>query len=285
MVERNGSRGIFSIKSLAQTTVEYEVIFNPTTCAYEAHAHVVGESRVYPNTIPGPAQYTILVPSSVTTMPITVTESVNPPGLPWVNNSSLYAPAADPAHNYHAFAMGGGGDDTNVYPTFNVGDDIHLFSFTLPAGVCGSGIRLYINGSDPEPSELGMGNFPHSFTVFPDEVYGQNRSDAVLVAENPVPDPSTVSCDGTNISLTAAAPDETCFSIASYNWEGPNSFNSAAQNPIFPVAADPALQAGVYTVTITTDNGCTATEVVTLSSSACSGMDCLSNNGVFMISN
>ncbi len=278
--------GFFSIESFAQN-IEYELVYNTTTCYYEAHAHVVGTDRLYPNTIPFPSQYTIVVPNTVASVPMTVTENVNPPGKTWNNSNNAYAPSANPANDYHTFTTDGG-SGVNAYTSFTVGDDIHLFSFILPPGSCGSGIRLYINGTDPDSNAPGMMGIDHtqSFKVFPNiEVYDQNRSNAPLVVEEPVPEPSSATCDGTDITLTAAAPNEPCFTVSSYSWAGPNGFTSADQNPVFPVDADPTLQTGLYTVTITADNGCTATQMVMLSGSACSNVNCAANNGTLLINN
>ena len=277
----------FSMESFAQN-IEYELVYNTATCYYEAHAHVVGTNRVFPNTIPFPSQYTIVVPNTVAAVPMSVTEHVNPPGKTWNNSNNAYAPSANPANDYHTFTTDGG-SGSNAYSSFVVGDDIHLFSFTLPPGSCGSGIRLYINGTDPDSNAPGMMGIDHtqSFKVFPNiEVYGQNRSDAALTVEEPVPDPSTATCDAVDVSLTASAPNQACFSVSSYSWSGPNSFTSTEQNPIFSLDADPNLQAGLYIVTITADNGCTAVQMITLNGANCAAFNCgAADNGTLISGN
>src|SRR5207244_8703752 len=44
---------------------------------------------------------------------------------------------------------------------------------------------------------------------------------------------------------------------STYSWSGPNAFTSASQNPTIPAAT--AVNAGVYSVTVTSAAGCTAT--------------------------
>jgi gliding motility-associated-like protein len=65
------------------------------------------------------------------------------------------------------------------------------------------------------------------------------------------------SCTGQIINLNATAT-----AGATYSWTGPNGFTSTIQNPIINNVT-PAM-AGVYTVTLTLSNGCTATSSVSV---------------------
>lgn len=95
----------------------------------------------------GPSQISLVVPAAVPNSAITMT-SVNAGA--WLDNSRVYAPAADPVHDFHG--VGSLGAVTNLVN----GQETLLFYFSLPGGNCVSGIRLFINGSDPDSSAPGM---------------------------------------------------------------------------------------------------------------------------------
>jgi hypothetical protein len=63
-------------------------------------------------------------------------------------------------------------------------------------------------------------------------------------------------CFGTSINLSAS----TTTPSVTYAWSGPGNFNSSLQNPVIPNATPN--NAGTYTVTVTTPQGCTATASV-----------------------
>ncbi|MEZ5029858.1 MAG: hypothetical protein R2787_00515 [Saprospiraceae bacterium] len=70
---------------------------------------------------------------------------------------------------------------------------------------------------------------------------------------NPTPVPSAGSntpiCAGKTLNLTASGG-------GTYLWSGPSGFNSSQQNPVIPNAG--LSQGGVYTVTVTSSQGCSA---------------------------
>lgn len=68
--------------------------------------------------------------------------------------------------------------------------------------------------------------------------------------------PITV-CVGQNIALQSTATGSTSFT---YSWSGPNSFTSTQQNPTITQSTTQA--AGIYTITVTGANSCTATATV-----------------------
>lgn len=75
------------------------------------------------------------------------------------------------------------------------------------------------------------------------------------VTVNPIPPAPTASnnsplCEGTNLNLTASS-----VAGATYNWTGPNGFNSSASNPVINNAG--ISNAGMYNVAATV-NGCTS---------------------------
>jgi len=93
---------------------------------------------------------------------------------------------------------------------------------------------------------------------------GCTASDTALVSQNiTVPDLSaTGAALGCLTSTTISA--NSSVSGATYSWSGPNGFTSAAKNPVVSVA-------GAYIATVTNPaNGCTASQSVTVTSSATS---------------
>lgn len=72
---------------------------------------------------------------------------------------------------------------------------------------------------------------------------------------------NTTVCAGSNITLNATVSGGSGIS-SSFSWAGPNSFGAAVEDPA-PFAALP-VAAGVYTVTVTDQNGCTATATTSI---------------------
>ncbi|MCC6462976.1 MAG: HYR domain-containing protein [Saprospiraceae bacterium] len=62
-------------------------------------------------------------------------------------------------------------------------------------------------------------------------------------------------CAGLNLQLSST-PSGGSGSYTKFQWSGPSTFGSAAQNPLVPVAL--AAMSGTYTVTVTDNAGCTA---------------------------
>jgi len=248
--------------------VQYEVIYNPATCLYEAHAHVVGASLTFPTTIPFPSKFTVVVPAAISNSPFTVVQSVNPPGLSWSQSNSIYAPAAAPNSDFHAFTISGGGGP-NAYPVFTVGTDILLFKFSVPHVGCEEGIRCYINGTDPNSAQPGMGgiDFTQAFKTYqPGIPSGGNRYQSNIGNPVSLPKPAaisskTIACDGSTLYLSSAGSTTLgCDNTLTYSWTGTGGYQSTTQNPsVSPFAAP-----GTYTVSIKDHNGCTNTSAVVL---------------------
>ncbi|MBN2778077.1 MAG: gliding motility-associated C-terminal domain-containing protein [Bacteroidales bacterium] len=64
-------------------------------------------------------------------------------------------------------------------------------------------------------------------------------------------------CEGDDINLTESGGD-----AVDWNWEGPDSFSSIEQNPVIQSSTTSAI--GIYTVTATGNNGCTASDDVNI---------------------
>jgi hypothetical protein len=77
----------------------------------------------------------------------------------WLDNSLVYAPAAQPANDFHG--VGSNGAPVNLVAN----TEILLFHFTLPGGGCTDGLRLFVNGSDPNSAAAGMGGGDFGNTI------------------------------------------------------------------------------------------------------------------------
>ena len=249
--------------------VRYEVRYNASTCLYEAHAHVVSGALVSPTyTIPFPSQFSVVVPAAISDVAFSVVASVSPPGVSWGQANSIFAPAADPAHDFHSFSMQGGGAP-NAYTVFNVGTDILLFTFSVPHVTCEDGIRCFDNNTDPNSSASGMGgiNFTQSFKTGQVgdengiERYLDNLGSPVVLPKPSASASNTFSCDGGTLHLFSTGSSNICsaHNSVAYSWTGPG-FSSSAQNPSVT-----SYSTGTYTVSVTDYNGCAGTASVSLS--------------------
>ncbi len=92
-----------------------------------------------------------------------------------------------------------------------------------------------------------------TYTLTGTSASGCTNTTVATITVNPLPvivTNSPTACLGTNINLTATGG-------TSYSWSGPSGFTSAVQNPV--IAGATAAMNGVYTVTVTSAAGCTAT--------------------------
>lgn len=83
------------------------------------------------------------------------------------------------------------------------------------------------------------------------------KTDSIKINPAPVPTAAVVTpiCLNDSVKLTATGG-------VSYNWSGPNGFTSTLQNPNIPISV--MASAGIYKVTVTGVNGCTAKAQTTL---------------------
>ena len=167
----------------------------------------------------GGSQITVVLPASATDASV-ATVTVN--GGPWVDNSQVYAPAADATHDFHGIA-------TNGSPVnFTANTELLLFRFTIADG-CLNGVRIFNNTSDPLSAAAGMNGadfrnyLSNVFTLT--DAYGTNYAnigttcaiastdadgDGVDSATDPddnnpcVPNAAFATCDQDNDGLTNA---------------------------------------------------------------------------------
>ncbi len=103
-----------------------------------------------------------------------------------------------------------------------------------------------------DPSGLS-GSITLTYTLTTAEGCVEMASTDILVNDTPVCSASNEGpiCEGDNLALMESGGDG-----IDWAWEGPNGFNSTAQNPVIMNATP--LASGTYTVTVTDENGCTS---------------------------
>jgi Secretion system C-terminal sorting domain len=134
----------------------------------------------------GPSQISIVVPNSV---PDEAFPIVSASGGAWQDNSRIYAPAVAPGFDFHG--VGSLGAVTQLIS----GVEKLIFHFTLPGGGCTTGLRLFINGVDPDSSAPGFFGGDFTNTVFaivstiPDgyEAYVSNYNNGGTVCSSAAP--------------------------------------------------------------------------------------------------
>jgi len=92
-----------------------------------------------------------------------------------------------------------------------------------------------------------------TYTLTGTSASGCTNTAIATITVNPLPvivTNSPTACLGANINLTATGG-------TTYSWSGPSGFSSAVQNPVLTSAT--AAMGGIYTVTVTSAAGCTAT--------------------------
>lgn len=118
---------------------------------------------------------------------------------------------------------------------------------TIPAGTTtGSGYLVRVVSSTP--SITGTSSGPITINALPTAIASSN---------------GTI-CAGNTIQLTAGGG-------STYSWAGPNSFTSSSQNPA--ITGSTTAMSGVYTVTVTSSDGCASTATTTAFVVDCSGIE------------
>lgn len=133
--------------------IELTLRYNIPLARYEVYAR---PDATNPAFTWGPSQITIVVPPSISNTAFTI-NSVNAGA--WLDNSRVYVPTADPAHDFHGVGSLGSSVD------FTSGQEVLIFYFSLPGGACTPGLRLFINGTDPNSAAPGMGGGDFANTI------------------------------------------------------------------------------------------------------------------------
>ena len=107
-------------------------------------------------------------------------------------------------------------------------------------------------------------SFATTYTVTGTNLSGCSSSATVSLSVNPSPSITAISnggaiCSGNNLTFSSSATGGT--GALAYSWSGPASFSSSAASPAIANAATTA--AGVYSLTVTDANSCSATGTTT----------------------
>lgn len=142
--------------------------------------------------------------------------------------------------------------------TNNTGSAV-LTCMTTPINLTAFGGSSYL-WSDESSTASNSITLPSTYTVTVTAANGCSATSTIAIVQNITPPTPTVFnngpiCVGENMSLSANGG-------ASYAWSGPNGFTSSLQNPT--INDIDSMDAGVYSVTVTGTNGCTATGQTTV---------------------
>ncbi len=258
-----------SLPVVSQVTgIKYQLKYNADSCWYDAFLIVVsGNGTTVLQRQQANAHFTVVVPTGTL---IDVNRNYKPlignevyngtTPVTWYIYSVVGAPTAAPESDFYSFAPDLEFDAH--YNDLNAGDTIKLFSLAVDTIFdCGSGIRLFENGTDPGPSAPGMGfiNFQHIFNLAEGSGLYTANAPPVLPPTpiiNPAPD---VQCSA-GIEINIAATTTSCQAPLSYDWSGPASFTANTEDiQIVPSAAN---QSGNYTVRVQDGYGCIDSMVI-----------------------
>ncbi len=177
--------------------IDFNVRYNGATDAYEVYARPTFTNPLY--FVGGGSQISVLLPASTSDLPLII-NPVN--GGLWTDNSQVYAPGADPLHDYHGIATNGA-----VIPFVN-GVEVLLFTFSsIIPEPCSDVVRLFENGTDPGPGAVGMNGgdfqmfFANAFDPFNNNWRmnysnpGQLCPEGPVVISNPITTPQSVTAN------------------------------------------------------------------------------------------
>jgi hypothetical protein len=140
--------------ALFAQNLEFSIRYNLTEVRYDVYALPDASN---PSFFWGPSQISVVVPVTVADSPFSVTSIT---GGAWQDNSDVYSPAVTPGFDYHS--IGSLGASTPL----QAGVELLVFHFPIPGANCVPGVRLYINGSDPNSGADGMQGGDFSNTIF-----------------------------------------------------------------------------------------------------------------------
>jgi uncharacterized protein YjdB len=243
------------------TSVNYQLKYDTVLCRYDAYIIInAGSATTSQQRTQFNAQYSLVVPTGTTLtvvashMPLQANQTyTGTVPTSWNITSSVVAPGAQPESNFYSITPSL--SPAAQYNNLNSGDTVKIFSFTLSAITqCGSGIRIYQNGSDPSSSADGMGgsDFSNGFTIGGTQ-QRYNANSTTLFPPKPVIVSATTTC-GSGIEINLTARTSTCQTPLTYAWTGPDGYSSTNED----VSIVPATSAntGNYKVIVTDSLGC-----------------------------
>ena len=267
-----------TLSSFAQISkVNYQLKFNKETSLFDCYLVVdKGSAFTKKERIQFNAQITFVVPAESEMaikeyyMPLQDNQNFNGANpAKWYMTNSVSKPKALP--NSNIVSVTPELSPTALYNDMREGDKVKLFSFSInPLPTCAEGVRLYDNTVDPASVADGMkgGDFSNGFTLGGTR---QKYSGNLPFINTALPTGNTPSVkpvfENENISLFSGDWQN----AATYSWSGPNGFKSNDKNPVISNAK--ANQAGKYTLTVVSENGCRAVETVNVDVNAIESLE------------
>ncbi len=268
-------------RSQAQvTSVNYRLVYNVDSCWYDALLIInAGSATTSAQRTQFNAQFSVVVPAGDT---ISIVKRYFPligngalaGTVPtnWNITSDILAPAAEPQSNFYSIVPVIA--PACHYNILNSGDTVKLFSIRVSSiKNCGSGIRIFRNGVDPQSNAAGMqgSDFNNGFTIGGSQ-QRYNANSTQLHPPKPVLINALTSCsNGIEIDLTATT--SACQSPLKYKWtsDAINNYTSTTQDvSIIPSTLN---DIGNYKVVVTDAFGCKDSLSILASSKPNAGID------------
>ena len=263
-----------TMASAAVTSVDYRIDYNPATCQYDVKLVVLaGSATIVTDRFVGTAKLTLVLPTGTVFDPSNNQTAGEPKntagtaGVKWNNSNYIVAPASAPTNDFVDFNAPTSG---TRYSSISGPTTITLFSLSIPSSTCGAGIRLFVNGSDPNSSAAGFGgaDLSNSFKIgsTATERYSGNQA-GNTTPPSPTITTLTPACAGVSPATvqftTDAAPGSACATPLTYAFTATPVVNgsitpttSTSATPTFSATTSAGLT-GTYAVTVTDGNGCT----------------------------
>ncbi len=169
---------LFVMQFISAQQIDFTIRYSDANARFEVYA----KSNFTENNFTwGPSQISVLVPANFPDQALLITSHA---GGSWGDNSIVYAPTAAPTFDFHGISTGG--QLTNLVAN----QEKLVFSFVSPFGACVDGLRLFVNGTDPDSSQPGMAGGDFSNTIDNGntvDVYNTNYDNAgsiCLIASN-----------------------------------------------------------------------------------------------------
>ncbi len=159
-----------------------------------------------------------------------------------------------------------------VPPQCSNGAPITLTAATPGGTWSGNGITNSTSGIF-NPSVAGPGTHTITYTISGNCGSSSTTNITVYQSPNAIAQSNSPVCEGQALQLTSNN-----ISNASYLWSGPNGFNSSQQNPT--ITNTTLNNAGLYTLTITDQNQCTAVASVNVTINPAPNITITANNPV-----
>lgn len=279
---------------LPANSVDYLMKYDSATCRYDIYLVIregIAESQA--ERLALNAQVSVIVPTGTEFIDMfgsinQVNESYYPRrdnGLgsinEWYLTGRTNSPALDPAHDYISFTANISNPayyrKNNTTATISAGDSIKIFSLKITgtSTQCGLDLRLFDNGKDLNSTQLGGANYSNGFTMG-NLLQKYNSNLPQKGGSLPKITDLSTSCNS-SIEINIEANTSVCQSPLSYEWTGPNSYQSTSQD--VSISNSNASNNGVYTVIVADRIGCKDTFQISAFAKPNAGTDRIICNG------